>query len=69
MGALSIWHVLIVAAIIVLLFGGHGRISDLMGDAGKGIRGFRTGMDKTDTDQTPLRAIAAERHEKISTNA
>jgi sec-independent protein translocase protein TatA len=44
MGTLSVWHILIVAAIILLLFGGQGKISDLMGDVGRGIKAFRIGL-------------------------
>jgi sec-independent protein translocase protein TatA len=44
MGTFSIWHIVIVAAIALLLFGRPGRISGLMEDLGKGIRGFRKGM-------------------------
>ena len=44
MGALSIWHILIFAAIALLLFGGQGKISDMMGDVGRGINAFRTGL-------------------------
>lgn len=43
MGALSIWHILIIAIVLVLLFG-RGKISDIMGDTAKGIRAFREGL-------------------------
>jgi sec-independent protein translocase protein TatA len=49
MGGLSIWHILIVAALVVLLFG-RGKISSLMGDLAHGIKNFREGM-KDDKDQ------------------
>jgi sec-independent protein translocase protein TatA len=42
---------LIVLALAFLLFGRPGRISNLMEDLGKGIRGFRKGLG--DTDATP----------------
>ncbi len=51
----SVWQILIVAALVVLLFG-RGRISDLMGDLGKGITSFRKGLkDGTEdaNDDTP----------------
>ena len=44
MGALSIWHILILAIVAVLLFGGRGKISELMGDVAKGIKSFKKGM-------------------------
>jgi len=41
MGSFSIWHILILAAIALVLFGGRGKVSDLMGDFGKGINSFK----------------------------
>ncbi|HEX3431717.1 MAG TPA: twin-arginine translocase TatA/TatE family subunit [Rhizomicrobium sp.] len=48
MGALSIWHILILAIAALLLFGGRGKVSDLMGDVGAGIRSFRKGLHEPD---------------------
>ena len=44
MGALSIWHILLVVVVFAVLFGGRGKISGLMGDTAKGIRAFRDGL-------------------------
>jgi sec-independent protein translocase protein TatA len=44
MGSFSIWHWLVVAVIVMLLFGGRGRISEVMGDVARGIRSFRKGL-------------------------
>ncbi len=44
MGTLSPWHLLIIAVIVLLVFGGRGKLSGLMGDAAKGIRAFRDGL-------------------------
>jgi len=44
MGTLSIWHILILAIVALLLFGGRGKLSDLMGDFAKGINSFRKGL-------------------------
>ncbi|HEY1631283.1 MAG TPA: twin-arginine translocase TatA/TatE family subunit [Rhizomicrobium sp.] len=67
MGALSIWHIVIIAAIALLLFGGRGKISDLMGDVAKGINSFKKGLkdgeDDHHTDASP-RIIADRRDEK-----
>jgi len=49
MGSLSIWHWLIVGAVLLLVFGGRGKISDMMGDVAKGIKAFRKGMSEEDT--------------------
>lgn len=50
MGTFSIWHWVIVLAVVLILFGGKGKISALMGDFGKGLKSFKKGMkdDKED---------------------
>ena len=45
----SIWGLLIVLVLAFLLFSRPGRISGLMEDLGKGIRGFRKGLSEGDT--------------------
>lgn len=49
MGSLSIWHWLIVGGVVLLLFGGKGKVSDIMGDFAKGIKAFKKGMSEDDT--------------------
>jgi sec-independent protein translocase protein TatA len=44
MGSLSIWHWLIVLAIVLVLFGGAGKIPRLMRDMGQGITAFKKGL-------------------------
>jgi len=52
MGSFSIWHWLIVLAIILVLFGGGGKIPRLMKDLGQGITAFRKGLkDPKDGEQ------------------
>ena len=48
MGSFSIWHWAIVIVVVALLFGGKGKISNLMGDAAKGIRAFKDGLKDED---------------------
>ena len=48
MGSMSIWHWIIVIAVVLLLFG-RGKISDLMGDVASGIKAFKKGMAEDDT--------------------
>ncbi|MEP9366964.1 twin-arginine translocase TatA/TatE family subunit [Xanthobacter sp. VNH20] len=56
MGSLSIWHWIIVLAVVLLLFG-RGKISDLMGDVAKGIKSFKKGLAE---DDAPAPAAAPE---------
>ncbi len=48
MGTFSIWHWLVVLAVVLLLFGGRGKISALMGDFGKGLKSFKQGLKEDD---------------------
>lgn len=45
MGGLSLPHLIVLALVVLILFG-RGRISDMMGDFGKGIRSFKEGMSE-----------------------
>ena len=58
MGGLSIWHWLIVGGVVLLLFGGKGKISDLMGDVAKGIKSFKKGMAEDDADDKSAKPAA-----------
>ena len=58
MGSLSIWHWLIVLAVGLLLFGGRGKISELMGDVAKGIKSFKKGMaEDPEAEAVPPKSI------------
>jgi len=52
MGSFSIWHWLIVIAVVALLFGGRGKISELMGDVAKGVKSFRKGLGDDEEAET-----------------
>ena len=41
MGFTSIWHWVIVLIVVLVLFGGKGKLSALMGDFGKGLKNFK----------------------------
>ena len=47
MGGFSLWHILIFAVILLLLFGGN-RFSAMMGDVAKGLKSFKQGMSEDD---------------------
>ncbi len=44
------WQLLIVGALILVLFG-RGRISEMMGDVGKGIKSFKKGLSEEEAEQ------------------
>lgn len=56
MGGLSPIHWIIIGAVVLLLFGGRGKLSGLMGDAAKGIRAFREGL-KGDEHEAPPQPV------------
>ncbi len=59
MVSMSIWHWIVVIAVVLLLFG-RGKISDLMGDVAQGIKAFKKGMaedDKAPEKQEPVKTI------------
>lgn len=47
----SIWQILIVVALLLLLFGGRGKISSIMGDLAGGIRSFKKGLNEDEEDK------------------
>ena len=53
MGGLSIWHWMVIAAVVLLLFGGKGKISDIMGDIAKGVKAFKKGMADEESEAKP----------------
>ncbi len=53
MGSMSIWHWMLFGAVALLLFGGKGKISDIMGDVAKGIKSFKKGMNEEDEVPPP----------------
>ena len=62
MGFTSIWHWLVVLVIVLVLFGGRGKISSIMGDIGKGLKNFKKGMkneedESFEADQNPSDGI------------
>lgn len=60
MGSLSVWHWLLFLAVALLMFGGSGKISSIMGDVAKGIKSFKKGMaedDETAKKDEPPKAV------------
>lgn len=76
MGAIGPWQIAIILVLAVLLFGGGGKISSLMGDFAKGIKAFRKGLQDEEksledraaeaTDVTPNAATEPEKAKDAS---
>lgn len=58
MGSFSIWHWLIVLAVVLLLFGGRGKISQIMADFGKGLKQFKSNMKEDEAFEEKPTAAA-----------
>lgn len=54
MGSFSIWHWLIVLAVVLVLFGGGGKIPKLMRDMGQGINAFKRGLKEENKEKPAL---------------
>ncbi|PNU04263.1 twin-arginine translocase TatA/TatE family subunit [Novosphingobium guangzhouense] len=71
MGSFSIWHWLIVLVIVLVLFG-RGRVSEIMGDFGKGIKSFKDGMNEEEAKKakeasTPAAQIPSQKADPAPT--
>ena len=72
MGTFSIWHWLVVLAVVLVLFGGGGKLSRLMGDFGKGLKSFKKSMKEEEVGgaedakalETDTQVVAEETAEK-----
>jgi len=60
MGAFGIWQWIVILAIVLILFARPGKISGIMGDFGKGMNKFKSGLKDGEGD-----AIEAEEVEAI----
>ena len=61
MGGMSWIHWLLLAGVALILFGGRGKVSDLMGDFGKGINSFKKGLAESKDDPKVINAEAKEK--------
>ncbi|MEM1196181.1 MAG: Sec-independent protein translocase subunit TatA [Pseudomonadota bacterium] len=64
---LSVWQIAIIAVVVLVLFG-RGRISEMMGDFGKGISSFKKGMAE-DVEETPTAKAQIEAPTKDAATA
>jgi sec-independent protein translocase protein TatA len=62
---LSTWHLLALLAVALLLFGGRGKISSLMGDFAEGIKAFKKGMQDESRTAEPVKTI--DHHQSTET--
>ena len=51
MGFGSWWHWVLLLVVVLVVFGGKGKVSDLMGDVAKGIKSFKKGLADDPADE------------------
>ena len=66
MGAFSIWHWLIVLVVVLVLFGGSGKISSLMGDVAKGIKSFKKGLQDEEEEVAEAKKAIEDKAEEAA---
>ena len=59
MGGLAPWHIILLAVVALVLFGGRGKLSGIMGDAAKGIKAFKDGLKDEDKPEDKPAASAS----------
>jgi len=57
MFGLSITHLLILVCVVAVLFGGKNKISNIMGDFGKGIKELRNGLTDASTAEDDVKHL------------
>ena len=57
MGAFSIWHWIIVLIVVLILFGGKGKLSSIMGDFGKGLKNFKDQIKSNKENEEEIEVI------------
>lgn len=65
-------QLLLILAVVLLLFGGRGKISSIMGDFGKGLKSFKKGMKDEGTEEAngdDAKVLSSEETETMDANA
>ncbi len=65
---IGVWQIVIIAVVVVLLFG-RGKISELMGDVAKGITSFKKGLNEPEDKAGETIEVKASEKTKDETKA
>ena len=68
MGSFSVMHWIIVGLVVLILFG-RGKISETMGDFGRGIRSFRKGLSEDDGKPADVAKLPPSAGQEAETRA
>jgi sec-independent protein translocase protein TatA len=69
MGGFSWWHWVILLVVVLVLFGGKGKVSDLMGDVAKGIKSFKKGLADEPTEAADAKSINDQSGQAVNSTA
>ena len=69
MGAFSIWHWVIVLIVVLILFGGKGKLSSIMGDFGKGLKSFKDQVKSNKDVEEEVVEVLPEKPKKTKKKA
>jgi len=61
MGAFSIWHWVIVLIVVLILFGGKGKLSSIMGDFGKGLKNSKDQVKSNKDNEDDVEVISEKK--------
>jgi sec-independent protein translocase protein TatA len=67
MGFGAWWHWVMLLIVVLVLFGGKGKVSDLMGDVAKGIKSFKKGLadEPTEAAAADAKSLANDAGEAV----
>ena len=71
MGFGSWWHWVLLLVVVLVVFGGKGKVSDLMGDVAKGIKSFKKGLadDPADDAAEEVKSLEKTAEETVTAPA
>ena len=69
MGAFSIWHWIIVLIVVLILFGGKGKLSSIMGDFGKGLKNFKDQVKSNKENDEEIDVISEPKKKTVKKTA
>jgi sec-independent protein translocase protein TatA len=71
MGFGSWWHWVLLLIVVLVVFGGKGKVSDLMGDVAKGIKSFKKGLadDPAEANAEEVMSIEKTAEEPVKSPA
>ena len=58
LGMIGPWQVVLIVLVVLILFGGKGKLSSIMGDFGKGLKNFKDQVKSNKDNDEEIEVIA-----------